>query len=425
MKPQPAFTAKAGSSSVVAYLHGAAGRGKAQRYLLVWRRFTGDERQRETIRGEAAAKKRAKEIVQHLADGTAQVLELTLADREAWLEAKKVLGPHRMGILPAVEQWAAARALLGPAGDLLGAVRGYLAKSDVSTKPAPPTATIVAELLAEIEDDRRSGKYFKDLKADLERFAAKVPDISLASEGVVRAYLRSLRTKKGVPVGERRTDNIRDAIVRLSRFARKKSYLPEAKASAAEQIPRRAPAAEIGTFTVAQVDGLLRNVSPQFLPMFALGAFAGIRHSEILRMTWEHIRWQQGAIAVPAVVARKVRIARTVPLQPALAAWLTGYGEKTGRIYPEKETTLKGRHDRELARLKKALGFAWVDNGLRHSYASYRLAIVKNVDQLSLELGNSPAKVRTNYHDPKSESEATTFFALRPKAPGNVIRMSS
>jgi hypothetical protein len=34
--------------------------------------------------------------------------------------------------------------------------------------------------------------------------------------------------------------------------------------------------------------------------------------------------------------------------------------------------------------------FKWKQNGLRHSYASYRLAVMEDVSKLSLELGNSP-----------------------------------
>lgn len=160
--------------------------------------------------------------------------------------------------------------------------------------------------------------------------------------------------------------------------------------------------------TVAQIDGLPRNVSPYFLPMPALGTFAGIRHSEILRMTWEHFRWPQRAIAVPAVVARKVRIGRTVPMLDALVAWLVPYAERTGRIYPEKETNIKGKHDRELFRLAKLLGFPWIE--LR------QLPARRGQEQVALEMGNSPAKIRTNYHDPKSEAEATAYFGLQPVA---------
>ncbi len=41
--------------------------------------------------------------------------------------------------------------------------------------------------------------------------------------------------------------------------------------------------------------------------------------------------------------------------------------------------------------LAKDLGMRWPQNVLRHSFISYRLAQVKNVQQVALEAGNSPA----------------------------------
>ena len=40
--------------------------------------------------------------------------------------------------------------------------------------------------------------------------------------------------------------------------------------------------------------------------------------------------------------------------------------------------------------LSKKLEIAWPHNGLRHSYISYRLAIVKDAAKVALEAGNSP-----------------------------------
>src|SRR5947199_118661 len=83
------------------------------------------------------------------------------------------------------------------------------------------------------------------------RFAAAVPDLAAASDEVLRNYLRELRTRKGRPVGPRRRDNVRDAFVRLFRFARDREYLAHDRTSAAEKIERLNPGAEIATFTPA------------------------------------------------------------------------------------------------------------------------------------------------------------------------------
>jgi hypothetical protein len=56
-----------------------------------------------------------------------------------------------------------------------------------------------------------------------------------------------------------------------------------------------------------------------------------------------------------------------------------------------------------------------IDNGLRHSYASYRLAIKKDVAAVALEMGNSPRKLFQNYRELVTAAEAKRWFATFPK----------
>jgi integrase len=61
--------------------------------------------------------------------------------------------------------------------------------------------------------------------------------------------------------------------------------------------------------------------------------FAGLRPSEILRLDWSMIKFDQGAIAVPRRVARKVRASQLVPIERNLMAWLGPYRELSGPVY--------------------------------------------------------------------------------------------
>lgn len=63
-----------------------------------------------------------------------------------------------------------------------------------------------------------------------------------------------------------------------------------------------------------------------------------------------------------------------------------------------------------MTRIRLFTGLPRRDNANRHSFGSYRLAIVKNYEQVALEMGNSARKVRENYNDPKPE--AIRFFSL-------------
>ena len=75
--------------------------------------------------------------------------------------------------------------------------------------------------------------------------------------------------------------------------------------------------------------------------MARYGAFAGLRTSEIFRLSWSHIKWDatdehgklKPVIAVPQTVARKVRISRIVAMSENLQAWLAPWRGATGQVY--------------------------------------------------------------------------------------------
>jgi integrase len=62
--------------------------------------------------------------------------------------------------------------------------------------------------------------------------------------------------------------------------------------------------------------------------------FAGLRPSEILRLDWSTIKFDQGVIAVPGRMARKVGTSRLVLIERNLMAWLGPYREPSGALYP-------------------------------------------------------------------------------------------
>jgi hypothetical protein len=70
---------------------------------------------------------------------------------------------------------------------------------------------------------------------------------------------------------------------------------------------------------------------------------------------------------------------------------------------------------REVTSLARALKMEWPRNVLRHSFISYRIAIVKSADQVALEAGNSPAVIFKNYRELATDDEATAWFSILPK----------
>src|SRR5262249_55508395 len=111
----------------------------------------------------------------------------------------------------------------------------------------------------------------------------------------------------------------------------------------------------------------------------------------------------------------KTRARRLVPIQPNLAAWLAPYSKATGKIFQNRRVV-------DLAtRFAKEQGVEWPQNVLRHSYATYRLSVLKNAAEVALEMGNSPQKLFTNYRELDRENHAPAWFAISPKRSKKIV----
>ncbi len=421
---KPIHVARVGNVRVAVQTYGDG------RFIIRWRQTARGERLRETFTRKKQACARADEIALALANSLADVVTLSSADRDSYRLAVQALAPLGIPLHAAVAEYVAACARVKP--HTLMEAANFFVRGHVERLVCPPTEGILEELLAELADDRREARrYIVPLKRDLVRFVEAFPDLSAATEEALREYLRALRTTRkrqqrdgtskpaGEPVSARRRDNVRDAIVRLMRFARKRGYLPEDKTSAAEHVPRVSEGGEVTTFTPPQLADILHHFATrdrEWLPWVAIAAFAGLRTSEVLRLDWSAFKWSSGTIAVSSRVARKVRISRQAPLLEPLVAWLADFRDKTGPVIPRNWKDMEAAHSDALARLRKALAWqTWDNNALRHSFGSNRLAVVKSYAQVALEMGNSPAQVREHYNDPKPESDAVKYFAVMPQ----------
>lgn len=367
-------------------------------------------------------RKEAERISTNLLNGENESLNLDAQTRRICVAAIDYLAPTGLQLDAIAREAAEAHRMTG-GRSIIELARFYVGRNP-TLQTAPKTAEIVRKLIASLRENTRSGKYVDDLERDLGKFAGQFPDIDLCNIDGLQEYLQQLRNRDGNAVGTRRRDNVRDAIVRLFHFAQERGFLAEDRKTAADYLHRIDAGTDVSTFTPEEMSLLLENVTYEWRPWMAIAAFAGLRTSEIFRLEWNAIKWDHNVIAVARRVAKKVRISRKVPMSENLIAWLAPWREKMGNIYSLTPTweALENRHGTEIERLEKKTGIKWSTNALRHSFGSYRLAILKSEAQVAFEMGNSPAKVRENYHDPKSESEARKYFSLMPpEAVDNVI----
>jgi integrase len=211
-------------------------------------------------------------------------------------------------------------------------------------------------------------------------------------------------------VRARARNNIRASIVTLFHFARKQGYLPKGSATEADDVARaKDRGGPTGILTPVELASILKKAPEKVRLFIGLGAFAGMRSSEILRLDWSDINFQRQFITVAAEKA-KTATRRLVPILSNLRLWLTSYRGQTGRLFSTRRDADRAIH------FAKQCGVEWPNNALRHSYATYRLALVADAARVALEMGNSPQKLMRNYRELVDKREAEAWFSIKPTA---------
>jgi integrase len=164
--------------------------------------------------------------------------------------------------------------------------------------------------------------------------------------------------------------------------------------------------APVSIFTPEQIASLLKKADATLRPFIALGAFAGLRTAELHRLDWSEIDLDRGFITVAASKA-KTRRRRLVPISDNLKLWLAPIRKASGPICVH----VCAQH----AAREKCDGFKWAKNGLRHSFISYRLAILHDTARVALEAGNSPQVIFSHYRELVTPEQAQMWFAVKPE----------
>jgi integrase len=273
-------------------------------------------------------------------------------------------------------------------------------------------ADLVTELLEAKRKDGRSEIYIRDLKNMLAIFCRDFGQRPIAGITVeeLDTWLRAL------PGSPKTRANFRANISVLFGYAAKRRMIDSNPALHTERVKLQDNPPEI--FTVNELQSLLetaQRIAPDVLPMLALGAFAGVRDAEIKRLHWSEVDLTRQHIEIKAAKAKSAR-RRIIPIQPNLVAWLRPYTAMKGRLVPEGYRS-------SLERVRKASRLArWPNNGLRHSFASYRLAAIHDAPRVASELGHtSPAMLYSTYRELVLPEDAERYWKIEPAAEGEKV----
>lgn len=374
---------KRGNTTIKIYRHkGRRYKGRQYELFTVAYRLNGEQLRKNFSRYKDAWDF-ASDTATALEKGRAQVLSLSAADWQSYMAAKNLLRPFGIPLHDAIEEYVTMRKR----------------KQTVEKR----VGDIVDELLAAKSQARLSNRYIQTLRTYLLRFADSFQtNIGSVNTGAIARWLDSLK------IGPRSRNNVRQAVVTLFNFARRRGYLPKGETTEAADVETvRDHDVEIAILTPAELSKLLRKSKPDYQLYFALAAFTGIRSAELLRLEWSEINFEKGHIEVKARKA-KTATRRLVPIQPNLAKWLEPYRGSKGELFKSRWTVDSA------IKFAKRLRIPWKANCLRHSYATYRLSIVPDAGRLALEMGNSPAKLFTSYRELDRKNHAPEWFAIEP-----------
>jgi integrase len=189
---------------------------------------------------------------------------------------------------------------------------------------------------------------------------------------------------------------------------------------------------DITVYSPTEIARLLAAAKPDFLPSLAIGAFAGLRSAEIVRLRWEDVDLPARHIIVAASKA-KTASRRIVPISDNLAAWLADYTKVKGKVWPwpadrfyktQQETAAATAIKADPEKGVEALApVPWRANALRHSYCSYRFAETTDAGKVAGEMGNSAAMIFKHYRELVKPAEAKAWFSIKPEAPSNLISL--
>ncbi len=304
--------------------------------------------------------------------------------------------------------------LLGANCGLLDAVRFYLEHA------APHHAGTSLEDVfdAYIDSKRKSGKRprtVRDADGKLRSFVYDNKDRPCRS--ITTADIERFLDGRKYEGATR--DAYRRAFIAMFNWAIKRGYTDKNPAMVIERTTsdQKLPA----IMSVADVKKLLKQAEcayPKMLPYIAVGIFAGLRpENELAGLSWEDIDLKEKLIRVDPATSKRRR-QRYVEISANLVPWLTPHAHNAGRIFFSR---------RQFRALRAQAGIKWDRDIMRHTFASYHIAMHKSAATTADQLGHSGNTdvLHNHYRNLVKPADAKAFWAIKPASPGKILKLKT
>ncbi|MFN0069670.1 MAG: tyrosine recombinase XerC [Limisphaerales bacterium] len=321
--------------------------------------------------------------------------------------------PEGVALREAVATYAEAGKRLGSV-PLLEAAKDY-ARRFPATMPRITVSDAVAQFLGAKRQDQLSARHIDDLRLSCERLQRSFTGGLLTVTGpALREWFEQQQ------LGPRSWNNLRNSLVTFFMFAIRRGWLPRDWHEFEAVEVRRVRGGAITTYTADELSRLLAAAPPKLLPVVAVQAFTGARGEEARRLDWQNIRLADGLVEL-AADKTKTRSRRLVPVLDALRAWLGDLQPVDGHAPLWNDS--RPYYFEAMRNLAQAAGVTLRPNALRHTWISARVAVVKNVNEVALEAGNSPQIIFANYRELMTPAQAEAWFGVMPSRPANVVAL--
>ncbi len=360
--------------------------------------YFGGRRVQKNFADKSEAKRVAKQILGGLTNDAEVVEAMATPELESLVAARKVLAPN-YALHVAVEEHAQAVGKLGKA-TLREAVDFFLRhhRTDV---PRLPLNEIAEQFAKSREQSGLSPHYVFLCRKFTRQLAEAFPG----------QHLTDLTTPAldkwlgGLKLGAITKNDMRRVLGTCGNWAEKQGYLLKGASPFPGMVRYKETKSNVSIFTPENIASLLKKADATLRPFLALGAFAGLRTAELQRLDWSEIDLDRGFITVAASKA-KTRQRRLVPISDNLKMWLNPIRQTSGPVCVHTCPQHAAR--------TKCEGFSWAKNGLRHSFISYRLAVLHDTARVALEAGNSPEVIFGHYRELVTPEAAKAWFDVKP-----------
>jgi len=265
----------------------------------------------------------------------------------------------------------------------------------------------VSDLLTRFYDDKAHNKLdplrpstLRSIKEATGRF--KQDFGTMRVKEITKDFIREYLSK--MDVSQQRRKNLLALLKQFFNHTKERDYCDVANPTEGIEIKVITERPEF--FTAEQCAVIMKRAKANDIQNYvALMLFTGIRPAEAAKLVWkQHVNMESNQIDIPANISKTKR-ERLIPINDTLRAWLVA--ENKPLIHPN--------HEKLRRKMVSELGFAWIQDGLRHSYATYHYARFKDVNEMAATMGNCGYIAQKHYQRAIPQSEADAFWKIRPE----------